>query len=117
MTISGRAVLGLRHLTLVVLSFLMLVPFYWVLKTSITDENIFAYPPHILPTDPNLFSYVDVWYLIPFPRFLWNSVVVSLLAIVGNLVLNALAGYALTRVFLMAQKEFIRGLTSGAAKG
>jgi len=99
MRISRRAVLGLRHLTLVVLSFLMLVPFYWVLKTSITDENIFAYPPHILPTDPNLFSYVDVWYLIPFPRFLWNSVVVSLLAIVGNLVLNALAGYALTRNF------------------
>jgi ABC-type glycerol-3-phosphate transport system permease component len=99
MTIGRRTVLGLRHLTLVVLSFLMLVPFYWVLKTSITDENIFDYPPHFLPIDPNLFSYVDVWYLIPFPRFLWNSIVVSLVAIIGNLVLNALAGYALTRAF------------------
>jgi len=94
-----RSVVLLRHLVLVLLSAAMLVPFYWVLKTSITDENIFAYPPHLLPTDPNLFSYVDVWYLIPFPRFLWNSVVVSLLAIAGNLVLNALAGYALTRNF------------------
>ena len=48
---------------------------------------------------PNLFHYVDVWYFIPFPRYLLNSVVVSLLAVAGNLVLNAMAGYALTQNF------------------
>ncbi len=97
--LARRGTVALRHLALVLVSAAMLVPFYWVIKTSITDENIFAYPPRLLPTDPNLFSYVDVWYLIPFPRFLWNSVVVSAIAIGGNLVLNALAGYALTRNF------------------
>jgi hypothetical protein len=25
----------------------MLVPFYWVLKTSVSGENIFAYPPSV----------------------------------------------------------------------
>ena len=38
---------ALRHATLVVIAVLMLVPFYWVLKTAITDENIYAYPPSI----------------------------------------------------------------------
>ena len=33
------------HLALLVASFVMLVPFYWVLKTSLTGDNIYAYPP------------------------------------------------------------------------
>ena len=37
------------HLALVAASFIMLVPFYWVLKTSISGENIFSYPPSIIP--------------------------------------------------------------------
>lgn len=97
---ARRRILALcRHLLLIVISIAMLVPFYWVLKTSISGDNIFAFPPHILPRNPNLFSYVDVWYLIPFPRYLLNSIIVSALAIAGNIVLNALAGYALTRNF------------------
>ena len=66
-----------RHAIMVVVSALMLIPFYWVVKTSLTGENIYAYPPRIVPVDPHLFNYVDVWYLIPFPRYLFNSVIVS----------------------------------------
>ena len=91
--------LGLRHLTLVLISFAMLVPFYWVIKTAVTNENIYAYPPSVIPRDPHLFNFVDVWYLIPFPRYLLNSIVVSAIAVLGNVVFNAMAGYALTRQF------------------
>jgi ABC-type glycerol-3-phosphate transport system permease component len=91
--------LASRHAVLVLVSFVMLVPFYWVLKTAITNENIYAYPPGVLPKDPHLFNFVDVWYLIPFPRYLFNSIVVSAIAVIGNVVFNALAAYALTRPF------------------
>jgi ABC-type glycerol-3-phosphate transport system permease component len=91
--------LASRHAVLVLVSFVMLVPFYWVLKTAVTNENIYAYPPGVLPKDPHLFNFVDVWYLIPFPRYLLNSVVVSAIAVLGNVVFNALAAYALTRPF------------------
>ncbi len=87
------------HLILLFASFVMLVPFYWVLKTSVSGENIFAYPPNLVPTDPHLFYYVDVWYYIPFARYFFNSVAVSALAVTGNVVFNAMAGYALTRGF------------------
>ena len=66
--------LAVRHAVLVAVSVVMLVPFYWVLKTSLTGENIYAYPPHLIPVSANLFHYVDVWYPIPFPRYLLNSV-------------------------------------------
>jgi ABC-type glycerol-3-phosphate transport system permease component len=88
-----------RHAIMVVVCALMLVPFYWVVKTSLTGENIYAYPPRILPTDPHLFNYVDVWYLIPFARYVLNSVLVSLMVIAGNLLFNTAAAYALTKDF------------------
>jgi ABC-type glycerol-3-phosphate transport system permease component len=87
------------HLALAAACFVMLIPFYWVLKTSISGENIFSYPPSIIPRNPNLFYYVDVWYAIPFARFFFNSAVVSVLTIIANVVLNAMAGYSLTQSF------------------
>jgi len=88
------------HLLLAVVSLLMLVPFLWVFKTSLTGENIFVYPPALLPRNPHLYYYVDVWYAIPFFRYLMNSVFVSALVVAANIVFNAMAGYALSREFL-----------------
>lgn len=88
------------HLGLGIICGLMMVPFYWVLKTSLTGENIFAYPPALIPENPHLFYYVDVWYSIPFVRYLVNSVIVSIIVVAANVVLNAMAGFALTREFM-----------------
>jgi len=93
------------HTILLITSFIMLVPFYWVLKTSVSGENIFSYPPSIIPRDPQPFFYVDVWYAIPFARYFLNSVIVSGLTIAANVVFNAMAGYALARGF--AGKSFV----------
>jgi len=87
------------HLALGLVSAVMLLPFYWVLKTSLTGENIFIFPPSLVPENPHIFYYVDVWYAIPFLRYLINSVVVSAIVVVANVFLNAMAGYALTRDF------------------
>jgi ABC-type glycerol-3-phosphate transport system permease component len=89
----------LRHLALAAISAIMLIPFYWVIKTAVTDENIYAYPPRLLPENPHLFNFVDVWYFIPFPRYLLNSLVVSALVVACNVVFNAMAAYALTKRF------------------
>ena len=99
MTRHAKSLVGLRHLTLVLISFAMLVPFYWVIKTAVTNENIYAYPPSLFPRDAHLFNFVDVWYLIPFPRYLANSMIVSTITVIGNVLFNAMAGYALTRQF------------------
>ncbi len=88
------------HLSLSVICAFMLVPFYWVMKTSLTGENIFTFPPALIPENSHIFYYVDVWYSIPFFRYLVNSIIVSLIVVVANVVFNAMAGYALTRDFI-----------------
>jgi ABC-type glycerol-3-phosphate transport system permease component len=88
-----------RHIMMIAICAMMLTPFYWVLKTALTGENIYVYPPALLPKAPNLFNFVDVWYLIPFDRYFVNSVAVSAIAVAGNVVLNSAAGFALTKNF------------------
>lgn len=87
------------HLALIVVSIVMLTPLYWVFKTSVAGENIFSYPPSIVPKDPHIFFFVDVWYVIPFAQYFLNSVIVVAIVIILNLVFNAMAGYALTKTF------------------
>lgn len=91
------------HVLLCLTSFMMLIPIYWLLKTSLSAENLFAYPPQLLPKDPHIFYFVDVWYAVPFVRYLFNSLLVSAIVVAGNIVLNAMAGYALNRDFLGKQ--------------
>jgi ABC-type glycerol-3-phosphate transport system permease component len=87
------------HLALIAISAVMLTPLYWVFKTSVAGENIFQYPPSILPENPHIFFFVDVWYYIPFARYFLNSTIVVTIVIALNLVFNAMAGYALTKDF------------------
>ena len=87
------------HIALIIVSVLILIPLYWVLKTSLTGENLFQYPPSLIPRDPNIFYYVDVYYWIPFMRYFANSVIVSAIVVASNIVFNAMAGYALTYRF------------------
>ncbi len=87
------------HALLILISVVMLTPIYWVVKTSVTGENLFSYPPTIIPRDPNLFYYVEAWYTVSFVRLFSNSLVIATLVVVVNLLLNAMAGYALTKQF------------------
>jgi len=87
------------HAVLILVSVLMLTPIYWVVKTSITGDNLFSYPPSIVPNDPNIFYYVEAWYTVAFVRIFSNSLVIAVLSVVANLFINAMAGYALTKQF------------------
>lgn len=87
------------HTALVALCLVMLVPFYWIIRTSLTGQSLYAFPPSVLPEDPHILYYVDAWYYTSFPRYLFNSIAVSVIVIVANTVFNATAGYALTKRF------------------
>jgi ABC-type glycerol-3-phosphate transport system permease component len=80
---------------LIIVCFLVIVPIYWAVKTSLTGENLFNYPPSLVPKDPHIYFFVDVYYWIPFLRFFMNSVIVSAIVVVSNIIFNAMAGFAL----------------------
>jgi multiple sugar transport system permease protein len=91
-----RAIL---YTALIGTSILMIGPFYWALATSFKPSgDIFASPPKLIPSPWTLTNYRDVFTLLPFGRYLLNSVIVTG-AIVGlNVVFDTAAAYAFAKL-------------------
>lgn len=92
----------LQLLLLILLALVVLVPLLWLVSTSLKgpEENIFTSPPALLPAEPSINAYT--WLFrnkdIPLGRYLLNSTIVSLVAVVANLLFCSLAAYPLARM-------------------
>ena len=85
---------------LLLLALLLLLPLLWLLSTSLKgpSENIFTSPPALLPAAPSLEAYRQLFAEQPMATYLFNSTVVSGLAVVANLLFCSLAAYPLARL-------------------
>lgn len=90
----------LSHIFLIILSLISIGPFLWLMSTALksANENIFNYPPTLIPEHITLANFVNVWQNSPFALYIINSFIVSFLTIILNLVLSALAAYPLARM-------------------
>ena len=88
------------HTALIIISLLSIFPFVWLISTSLKglDENIFAYPPVMIPEHFTLQNYVGVWNKVNFLGYFINSMVVAGFTVLLNLILSSLAGYPLARM-------------------
>ncbi|MDT9026916.1 carbohydrate ABC transporter permease [Rossellomorea yichunensis] len=91
---------ALQYGTLLFVTLIMVGPFLWLLATSLKSgsENIFAYPPQFIPEKITFGNYVEVMEFFPFWRYLFNSVVVSVVTVLLNIVFCSLAAYPLARM-------------------
>ncbi len=78
----------------------MLIPLVWLVSTSFKSpsEDIFQFPPQLLPSHPTFNNFVTVWQSNPFGQYLYNSTIVSVLTVVLNLLFCSLAAYPLARL-------------------
>ncbi|KPK83338.1 MAG: hypothetical protein AMS25_00250 [Gemmatimonas sp. SM23_52] len=77
----------------------MLVPFLWMISTSLMDEfEVFRFPPRLVPSDPVWSNYPNALTAVPFGRFFLNSAVMSLFIVSGHLITASTAGYAFARL-------------------
>lgn len=88
------------YLVLGLIALLMLFPLLWLFSTSLKSpgENIFQFPPQLLPEEPTFLNFIKVWQTNPFGRYLWNSTVVASLTVIFNLLFCSLAAYPLARL-------------------
>lgn len=94
------------HAILIFTSLLSIFPFIWLISTSLKgqSENIFAYPPQIIPQDFTLENYVGVWKRVNFVAYFINSMIVAGATVFLNLLLSSLAAYPLARMDFMGKK-------------
>ena len=88
----------LFYLLLIVITFYIVFPFYWAIRSSITPDNaLFSTPVQYWPTNPTLNNYQLVFSNGNFVRALANSTVVAISVTVLSLVIGVLGSYALGR--------------------
>ena len=96
---SGRAA-ALQLTLLLLLALVVLLPLLWLVSTSLKGpaENIFTSPPALLPSQPSLAAYGQLFAANPMLTYLRNSALVSALAVLANLLFCSLAAYPLARL-------------------
>ncbi len=94
------------HLILLSVSILSIFPFIWLISTSLkgNSENIFAYPPTIIPQNFTWANYVGVWHKVDFIGYFINSMIVAGGTVLLNLILSSMAGYPLARMEFKGKK-------------
>ncbi|NPV10070.1 MAG: carbohydrate ABC transporter permease [Anaerolineae bacterium] len=94
--LSTRALL---YVVLTASSILMIVPFVWMLSTSLKpDYQIFEFPPSWIPRELNWGNYVDAWQKARFSRYALNTAVYAVFSTLGQVTLCSMAGYSFARL-------------------
>lgn len=80
-------------------AFVMVLPFLWMLSTSLKDSAAtFTLPPQWIPDAPSLDSYSRAFETVPLGRFFLNSVFVAIVSTFFQVLFCAMAGYAFARI-------------------
>lgn len=83
---------------LIIMTFLIFVPIFWMISTSLKTEAVmFDTPIELIPSEPTLESYKHLWTAYPFLTYLRNSVLVVSAATFFSVTISTLAGYGISR--------------------
>ncbi|MFC4052233.1 carbohydrate ABC transporter permease [Actinomadura syzygii] len=94
-----------RHLVLLPLSLLMVVPFVYMLGASVmTRAELNRFPPPLIPLGIDLAGYRGLLTDSQFPRWFLNSVIVAGVIVLSQMVLCSMAGYAFARLRFTGRK-------------
>jgi multiple sugar transport system permease protein len=86
-----------------------LIPFAWMLSTSLkTEAEAFRMPPTWIPLKPTVDSYIGIWVRKNFGIYFLNSTIISLATAVLSTFFGALAGYGFSR-FIFKGRRFLIG--------
>lgn len=97
-----------RHVILIAMAIVMLYPVIWMVVSSLRPNELIFREPGIALDSLELSNYTDGWTALsyPFNVYLWNSAIIVLGSIVGNLVSCAMAAYAFARLEFTGKRIF-----------
>ncbi|MES9537122.1 MULTISPECIES: carbohydrate ABC transporter permease [unclassified Actinomadura] len=78
----------------------MLYPLLWMISSSVKPEELIFREPGLVPSEVTGENYSEGWVALKhsFGYYLWNSAVITSLAVVGNLLACSMAAYAFARL-------------------
>jgi len=89
----------LAYLLLSIGAFISLIPFIWMISTSLKARTeVFAFPPTFIPTTLRWDNYTNVFSSFPFFSYMRNTAVVAVSVTLLQLMVSASAAFAFSRM-------------------
>ena len=87
------------YFLLVILALAMLVPFAWMLSSSLKlNKDVFTMPMRWIPENPRYQNYADIWTIIPLGRFIYNTAKLTVIVTFLQLFTSSLGAYAFAKL-------------------
>ena len=96
---------SLRHIMLICISIVTFFPFIWMMTSSLkTKDEIFQFPPKLLPQVFNWSNFLEVFKEAPFEVYIGNSFFVATIIVAFQIIGSAMIAYALTQFNFKGRK-------------
>ena len=98
----------LTYVMLILIAIVCAGPFIWLLAASFrSGQNI--YDISLIPQNPTLENYIGVWEFLSVPRYLLNTIIITVASIAMDVILSALCAYPFACMRFKG-KNFILGV-------
>lgn len=89
----------LLYIVLILIAVIMIVPFLWMLSTSLkTQYDAVKIPPVWIPDPPQWENYVKLFTEQPMFQFMLNTIKIVFFVVLGQLFFSSLAAYSFARI-------------------
>lgn len=98
MTAKKRISMIAKYIVMIFLAFIVLVPIYYLIVTTFKTKAEATASPMGLPSQFDLSGYIETFQKMQYPRALMNTVIITVCAVAGIIIVSAMCGYVLNRM-------------------
>lgn len=89
----------LLYVLLIIIGIIMVVPFLWMISTSLKEQyDAVKIPPVWVPIPPHFENYAQVFTEQPMLQFMLNTLKIVFFVVLGQLFFSSLAAYSFARI-------------------
>ena len=89
----------LVYVALIIMACVMLVPFVWMISSSLKlEKDVFAFPIQWIPEDPQWSNYQVIWEKVPLLTGFFNTTKLTVCTTILQLVTSSFAAYAFAKL-------------------
>jgi ABC-type glycerol-3-phosphate transport system permease component len=87
------------HLVLSAGGLMMLVPFFWLISSSLkAPHEIYVFPPAWIPDPPRWSNYVEVFQVVSVWTYTVNTLIITVMSTLGIVISSSMAAYSFARL-------------------
>ncbi len=88
-----------RRIALVIITLIYLLPFFWMIGTSLKPDNeLMVFPPRIFPESPDWSNYIKALNKFPFFMYLKNTAIITVFNLIGVVLSSSFVAYGFSKI-------------------